>query len=270
MPERVGWEGLPAGLREQVEERTGRVVEATTVDEERSVDEGRSDGEGLGGSLATVVRTERQGRLFLKGVRNDGDVAGDGAGDGERAAALAYEQAVNRAVAGVGPSVRHAVRGSGWLVLAFIHVDGRHADFRPGTHDLAAVDSVVKRMARLKAPRGVRVPAFAERYADRLAPRDAELLAGETLLHTDVRPRNVLIGHAGGHAYVVDWARAATGPAWVDPARTAVALMAAGQPVDDALGWLATFPAWRRADPSAVRAFVSAADDDHHRCLLEK
>ncbi|MEU9607493.1 phosphotransferase [Streptomyces sp. NPDC048057] len=256
MPEGVGWEGLPAGLREQVEERTGRVVEATAV------------GEGLGGSLAAVVRTERQGRLFLKGVRDD---------DGERAAALAYEQVVNRAVAGVGPSVRHVVRGSGWLVLAFIHVDGRHADFRPGTGDLAAVHSVVKRMARLKAPRGVVVPALVERYAGRLGPRDARLLAGETLLHTDVRPRNVLIGHAGGHAYVVDWARAATGPAWVDPAQTAVALMTAGQPVDDALGWLATVPAWQRADPAAVRAFVDAAGDvggdggggDRHRHLLD-
>lgn len=248
MPERVGWEGLPAGLREQVEERTGPVVEAVAVGEER------------GGSLAAVVRTARQGRLFLKGVRDD---------DVERAAALGYEQRLNKAVAGVGPAVRHVVRGDGWLVLAFIHVDGRHADFRPGTGDLAAVHSVVKRMARLKAPRGVAVPALVERYAGRLAPGDAELLAGETLLHTDVAPHNVLIGRAGGHAYVVDWARAATGPAWVDPAHAAVRLVEAGQPVDDALGWLATVPAWQRADPAAVRAFVAVEDDDHHRHLLD-
>ncbi|EDY48651.1 conserved hypothetical protein [Streptomyces clavuligerus] len=230
------WADLPAGVRAAVEGRTGPVTDTTTV------------AEGLNCRLAAVIRTERHGRLFLKGVR-DTDIA--------EAAALQWELALGPVVGGIAPVVRHSVRADGWALLVFDHIDGRHADLAPGTGDLPSIARALTRMTRLRTPAHLTVPAFTDGYGEHLTPGDAELLAGDTLLHTDTNPHNILIGHADGDAHVIDWAMPATGPAWIDAAYTAVRLMECEQPPDDALAWLTAVPAWRRADPRAVESFVN-------------
>lgn len=240
MTERLGWDGLPPGLRAGIEERVGAVRNAATV------------ADGLNCRFAATVTTERHGALFLKGVPDDAT---------DEAAALHRETLLNHAVTSVGPELRYDIRTDGWRVLAFDRIDGRHADLGPGGSDLDAVRDVLDRMRGLRPPTGADVPPLAERYAGFLDPGDAELLAGETLLHTDTNPHNILVTDARtrtARAYVVDWAMPATGPDWVDAAYTAVRLMECDQPPGTALAWLATLPAWRTADPTAVRAFVTA------------
>ncbi|MER5772434.1 phosphotransferase [Streptomyces sp. NPDC001985] len=235
MSERVDWHRLPLALRVAVERETGAVTAAVVVVE------------GLNCSLALAVHTERYGRLFLKGVRED---------DTDGVAALRCEVALNRTVAGVGPVIRHSVRAAGWFCLAFVHIDGRHAELGPGTGDLARVAAVLGRMALLRPPPGVPVPRLVERFAAHLLDGEAERLSGGTLLHTDTNPHNIMVGHAGGESYVIDWAMPAVGPAWVDPAYTAVRLLECDQPAEVALAWLAGFPSWRAADRAAVETFV--------------
>ncbi|MEU3602215.1 phosphotransferase [Streptomyces sp. NPDC006798] len=237
MTERLGWDGLPPGLRAGIEDLVGAVYDATTV-----VD-------GLNCRFAATVATERHGGLFLKGVPD---------GPNDEAAALHRETLLNPAVTGIGPRLRYDIRTDGWRVLAFDRIDGRHAGLGPGSRDLDAVRDVLVRMRELRPPAGVAVPPLAERYAGFLGPGDAELLAGQTLLHTDTNPHNILVTEQdrAPRAYVVDWAMAATGPGWVDAAYTAVRLMEFDQPPAAALGWLATVPSWPAAEPAAVRAFV--------------
>ena len=236
MAESAGWEELPAGIREAVERETGEVITAEAA------------GGGNGPALALVVRTKRNGPLFLKGVREQ-DVAG--------ASRLELEERVNKSVAGVGPMVRHRFRAAGWYFLAFIRVEGRPAELGPDSPDLAAIAFTLRRMDELRLP-DAPVPLLAERFAGHIEPGEAEALAGTHLLHTGMDPDHILIARYGGQAYVVDWSRAALGPAWIDPARTAVRMMEAGRPPADALGWLAGFASWQAAGPAAVKAFVNA------------
>ncbi|QDY78765.1 phosphotransferase [Streptomyces qinzhouensis] len=249
MTDRVGWDDLPNSLRDEVTARTGAVLSTETI------------ADGLNCRLAATIGTRRHGGLFLKGVPD---------GDTEEAAALQLEASLGQAVGGVGPTLRYDVHAAGWRVLVFDRIDGRHAALGSGSGDLDAVHEVLGRMRHLRVPAGVVVPQLAERYAGHLGPGDAELLAGDTLLHTDTHPHNILVESATGRAYVVDWAMPATGPAWVDAAYTAVRLMECDQPPGAALAWLATVPAWRTADPDAVRAFVGAVCRDWTATIGER
>ncbi|MFI5617555.1 phosphotransferase family protein [Streptomyces sp. NPDC051567] len=233
MTERVQWEDLPAGLREAVTARTGPVVTSETV------------AEGLNCTVALIIHTRRAGPLFLKGVRTS---------DATGTAGLRAEEHVNGVVAAHGSALRHRFEAAGWRCLAFAHLDGRHVDLSPGTGDLDAVARTLERVQSLDAG-GLRIPRFAERFRKYLEPGEAEALEGAALLHTDANPHNILV--RAGDAYLVDWAMPATGPAWVDPAYTAVRMMECGQTPADALRWLHRFPGWRRAEPGAVRAFVN-------------
>ncbi|MFF4406916.1 phosphotransferase [Streptomyces sp. NPDC001404] len=234
MIERVDWEELPAKLRSTVEEHAGRVISSEIV------------AEGLNCAAALVLTTERSGRLFFKGVRE---------ADVEAVAALNCEARINGVVKDVCPTVRHRFQVGGWSCLAFTFIDGRHADLGPGTSDLAAVASALQRMQAFDGS-AFPAPPFADRFTSYLLPGEAEFLGGTALLHTDTNPHNMLIDNHNGSACIVDWAMPATGPAWVDPACTAVRLMECGQEPADALAWLDGFTSWRNADPKAIQAFV--------------
>ncbi|MEU6059433.1 phosphotransferase [Streptomyces sp. NPDC047097] len=242
MSERVAWEELPTELRTAVEEHTGKVLSAEQVSK------------GLNSPAAFIITTAGNGRLFFKGVRLD---------DPEGVMATRAEESLNRTVAGVSPWIRHRFEMAGWYCLAFIHVDGRHVDFSPGTKDLGPVAFTLNWMARrftvLSLARAdYRPPMLAERFTGFLSEKEAVLLDGTNILHTDTNPHNVMVPGIGNNVYVVDWAMPAVGPAWVDMANTAVRLMEADQPDEDALAWLGGFDAWKTADPRAVKAYVDA------------
>ncbi|KAA6223666.1 aminoglycoside phosphotransferase [Streptomyces albofaciens JCM 4342] len=230
---RTGWWELPAGVWAAVEERTGPVAGARDV------------ADGLTCSTAAVLTTA-SGPVFMKGVP---------AGDARGRAAQAMEAAVNAAVLGVGPRLLWRVVAGGWDLLGFEYVEGRHADLSTGSADLALVAGVLRAAQAVRAPEGV--PSFADRFAEVLPPGQLELLRGDSLLHTDTNPHNLLVGD--GRAWLVDWAMPAAGPAWVDVAYTTVRLMEADCPPGEALEWAAQFPAWAAADPRAVGAFVAGA-----------
>ncbi|MBL1095932.1 phosphotransferase [Streptomyces coffeae] len=236
MIERVAWDDLPADLRAAVEARAGKVIAAETV------------AEGLNCAVALVLETAYGGSLFVKGVRHT---------DEPGMAALQCEERINPTVGGISPLIRYRFDAAGWAALAFVFIDGRHADLAPGSGDLTAVAATMRRMHELRIPSFL-IPPFADRLRDFLEPCEAEHLAGKHLLHTDTNPHNIMISTHGGHANVVDWAMPAIGPAWVDPAYTAVRLMECGQSPEDALAWLSGFTSWRDAEKRAVRAFVDA------------
>ncbi|MFD4831682.1 phosphotransferase [Streptomyces uncialis] len=234
MPERVEWEDLPAEFRDAVEARTGPVFASESV------------ASGFNCSTALVVHTRYGGCLFLKGVRTS-DEAGT--------AALRCEDRMNRVVARLGPAVRHRFELAGWRALAFTHIDGRHADYGPGTGDLEALARTVRDMRHLRTPT-FPVPQLADRFAGHLRPGEAALLNGRHLLHTDLNPHNVLITDPDEPARLVDWAMPALGPAWVDAAYVATWLMCFDQTLEAVGKWLSGIPSWRDADRAAVRAFV--------------
>lgn len=235
MSERIDWESLPAELRRAVEARTGAVISVEPVEE------------GLNCSVALTIDTAQNGPLFFKGVRES---------DADGVAGLLNEEKINECVAGIGPAVRYGFRAAGWFCLAFVHIEGRHADLGSGSDDLAAVTFTMNRMAGLRLP-DMHIPHITERLAGFLDPGESDLLSEQSLLHTDTNPHNIMITR-GGVAYVIDWAMPALGPSWIDPAYTAVRLMEYGQTADEAISWLADFPHWRQAHSKSVEAFVLA------------
>lgn len=245
MFERLCWEALPIELRDAIESKAGEVTESEVI------------AEGLNCAVALMIRTKKHGQIFLKGVReNTSDVY-----------ALQQEEQVNSVLDGISAQLRHRFRLAGWFCLAFDFVDnGRHADMAPGSTDLDAIAFVLNRMQQLTfsnpLPYGrfqFMVPPLADRFEGFISPDEAHALKGNNLLHTDTNPHNVLMyGHRQNRACMVDWAMPAIGPAWVDPALTAVRLMEFGNTPAEALRWLEGFTSWQYADPEAVKAFVNA------------
>ncbi|MGI5530431.1 phosphotransferase [Streptomyces syringium] len=231
---RTHWNDLPRPLRAAVEARTGAVVAVGTVPH------------GLNCATATTLTTAR-GSTFVKGVPLH---------DAEACAAQRWEAAVNPYVLDVGPRLRWRIAADGWELLGFEHVEGRHADLSPGSADLPMVAEMLGTAQTVRAPRGAAVPRFADRWTRFLGPGELRLLDGETLLHTDTHPHNLMV--TDDRAYLVDWATPALGPAWVDVAYTAVRLLEADCVPDDVRKWAARFDCWTSADPRAVAAFVSA------------
>ncbi|MFD0384656.1 aminoglycoside phosphotransferase [Streptomyces stramineus] len=183
--------------------------------------------------------------MFVKGVP---------AGYERGRSAQSWEVALNPAVVGVSPRLLWRVEAAGWDLLGFEFVPGAHADLSPGSPDLPAVADVLTAAGGRRAPAGV--PPLTDRWSD-LDEEDLVLLAGDTLLHTDTNPHNLLVG--AGRGWLVDWALPAAGPAWVDVAFTALRLMECGEhSPESALDWAHQFDCWAGVDPRALAALEGA------------
>jgi hypothetical protein len=229
--QRTDWVDLPHGLRQTVESRTGSVLTAATASE------------GQNSEVAAVLDTA-SGKVFIKGLRSDHP----------RVWTQQREALVNPYVRHVGPRLLWQVEADGWNVLGFEHVSGRHADYSPGSPDLPKVIEAMRRLGATSVP-DLPLKRAEERWAGYLDdPTALGLLRGETLLHTDYNPMNILV--AGDVARLVDWAWPTRGAAWIDPACLALRLMAAGHRVAEAEAWAARSPAWVAAPREAVDAFA--------------
>jgi hypothetical protein len=232
MHTRIEWDTLPEETRAAIEDRTGPI---RTV---RTVSGGRNS------PLAVVVHAE-VGRVFVKGIR----------GDHRMVITQHREAELGPHVRPVAPAVLwHLPDAGGWNVLGFEYVEGRHADYAPGSPDLPVVVDVMTRVGEIRAPETTLVRDARRSFASYVD--NAELLGGDTLLHTDYNPENVLIT-AKGTAQLVDWAWPCRGAAWIDPCVLIVRLIAAGHTPEQAEGCVARVPAWQTAPAEGVEAFAA-------------
>ncbi|WP_174189086.1 phosphotransferase [Nocardia barduliensis] len=181
------------------------------------------------------------------------------------------------------PRCRFSGEIAGWFVAGFDDVEGTFPRLDdPG--ELRETLDLVTRLATELTPSPLAdVPTVAQAYGAKLVgwrtyaidgpPADLDgwsvrhltelagleatwpaAAAGDTLLHTDLRPDN-LLRRADGAVLAVDWAWACRGAAWIDLVALAPSIAAAGVDPDPIL---ATHPVTRDVDPAAVDAFVCA------------
>lgn len=98
---------------------------------------------------------------------------------------------------------------------------------------------------------------WARRHLDALVElegRSADVVAGDTLVHLDIRGDNLLLTENG--VVVVDWPHAKVGTAWVDAVSFAPSLAMQGGPDPEEL--IARVDVAREADPDAITAVVTS------------
>jgi hypothetical protein len=230
---RIAWHDLPRLARSAVHECTGPVLAATIVST------------GANSGLAVKLHTQT-GPVFVKGILLDHP----------QVKTQAREADVNSYLPPSAPMLLWHVQAGGWDLLGFQLVDGRSADFAPGSTDLPLVVAALEEMAAAKCP-DISLLSCAERYA--AYSDQSELFAGDALLHTDMASHNVLVDdEAGGRACLIDWAWPTKGAAWIDPAVWIIRLIDAGHTPKMAEHWAARLLAWRDASPTTMTAFAGA------------
>ncbi|WGX98921.1 phosphotransferase family protein [Nocardioides sp. L-11A] len=213
---RLGWAHLPPLARRAVERRLGSPV----------VDAVSQDG-GFTPGFASVLTCADGSRAFVKAASVKA----------QRVFADAYREEARKLAAlppGVpAPALLWTDEVADWLLLATEYVDAR-APHRPWrADDLAAASTMALTMADTLTPApGVGLdsavaefaswPALWDRIAHpragqirALAARYAEVVAGDTLVHTDIRDDNILL-RPDGTALLCDWNWPIVGAAWLD------------------------------------------------------
>jgi hypothetical protein len=204
------WDELEAPVRLAIEARTGRVHAARTASA------------GLNSQLAVVLDTDA-GTVFVKGLRVDHPgVVRQG-----------REAMINPFVRSVAPRLLWHDQAAGWDVLAFEYIDSvRHADYRPGSPDLAPVIDAMHRLAAIGCP-DLPVKQAPQRWAAYVdCEADLEVLDGDALLHTDFNPLNILVGP--DRVWMIDWAWPTRGAAFIDAGCFLIRAMAAGHSASQA------------------------------------
>lgn len=258
MPHRETWAALPPTLRHAIEAETGPVVDTTPPTFGKSSE------------FSAKLHTAR-GDWFCKGVRTSRPYAWT----------HRNELAVGRDLPPqIAPALLFDIEQDGWLMLGFELAPGTHADLTPASRDLLPVRDLVAEIGARLTPcpssakatlseRWADVPGWAELRDDRpddlhpwacdhldaLADIDTRAdLDGDTLVHFDLNPGNVLVHN--GAARAIDWAWSARGPAWVDPAYLVVRLLHAGHTAEDAERWAHDIPAFAQAPNHLITAFA--------------
>lgn len=195
--------------------------------------------------IAATVHTAG-GRLFVKAARKTAPDT-----DGPEVRSLRNEARVLPHVDEFAPRLHWTVETGGWLALGTDHVDGRHADYTPGSPDLDLLAKTLHALQATPCPQAVRIRV--ERRWTTLTD-DVSAMAGQTLLHTDVNPQNLLIT-PDGRAVLIDWAFTSRGAAWVEPGLLIPWLLKAHHTPAEVHDWLTQFPSWATADPAHIDLF---------------
>ncbi|TDD39981.1 hypothetical protein E1287_02050 [Actinomadura sp. KC06] len=124
------------------------------------------------------------------------------------------------------------------LVLGFEHIEGRHADYTPGSPDLEILVKTVQALQSTPCPDVVQM-RVERRWTS--VTEDVSPMAGTSLLHTDVNAENLLIT-PDGRAVLVDWAFAARGAAWAELGLLIPWLLKSGHTPAEAADWATQFP----------------------------
>jgi hypothetical protein len=223
------WEDLAENLRSAIQDQTGPVLKAQTVPE------------GLSSEIAEVLCTST-GKVFIKGLRSDHP----------RVWTQQMESIINPYVVQVAPRLQWHIETNGWNILGFEHIDGRHADYSPGSGDILKVVDAIQLLEHVQCPD---LPL--KRAEQRWTPYmdDTSALRGDALLHTDFNPLNVLIN---GAARITDWAWPTRGAAWIESACFVPRLMAANHTPKEAEAWAQQTPAWGLTPEKDIDAFAAA------------
>lgn len=236
---RSDWTDLPPEVLGAIKAHTGPIREVKPV---------------AAGNHADIVATVHAagGRLFIKAARKTGPDT-----DGPEVRSLRWEAAVNPHITEYAPRLHWTVEAGWWLVLAFEHVQARHADYTPGSADLEALAKVIDGLQAHPLPAVLERKRVERRWE---AVADVSALAGGTLLHADLNPANVLLDD-DGTVYVVDWTFAGRGAAFLEMALLLPWLLKAGHTPAGAERWMSRFPAWTSADPAAIDLFARVFAD---------
>ena len=221
---RIGWGDLPGSVTRAVEEILGAsVVEAV------------SQVGGFSPGTADRVRTSGGTRAFVKAVSS---------AQNQHSPWMHRQEAhITAALPPDAPAPKLlGVHDDGdWVALVLTDVDGRHPSWDDPAHITAARTALADLAAALtpcpidvRTARDMLEPDFTgwhrlrdEPPADpwiaahlddlcRLAEHGLDALAGDTLVHTDVRADNLLISDDDNTVTVIDWPHGCRGPAWLD------------------------------------------------------
>lgn len=160
------------------------------------------------------------------------------------------ERIINPFVRRVSPALKWATRSEEWDLLGFEYMTGFKADYSPGSPDLPMVVSTMRELQEIPCP-DIEMKRAEQRWSAYTGK--PEILAGDSLLHTEWNPSNILISD---RAYLVDWAWPTRGAAWIDPACWVVWLIAYGHAPHTAESWADRIPSWRDAPASALDEFA--------------
>lgn len=222
---RIDWTSLPAAVTRELADRVGaaHAVPATTGDHAEIA--------------ATVTGTE--GTIFVKAAHTDFGVR-----------SLRFELGVSEVVSGShSPAVEWHFEAAGWLVVGFEHCEGPHADLSPESPDLDLLDNALTMLGQTPAPD---VPLFSPKARLGFEHR---AMGGDTLVHTDLGPANLIVTPHG--LRIVDWAMATKAASWVELAMLTQWLISAGHTPKQAEKWLARHPAWTLIDPKVLDYFAT-------------
>ncbi|MDX3752679.1 aminoglycoside phosphotransferase [Streptomyces sp. AK08-02] len=232
--DRIDFADLPDDVQGSVIARTGPLLSTATMPS------------GFNSAISARLTTEH-GEVYVKGLP----------ADHPRAWTQQREAAVGPYVSGISPRVRWHLRAGGWDLVAFDALDGRHADYAPGSEDLPLVAATLERLSGLRAPDGVELKEAGHRLREHAPDADLVYFSGDALCHTDPNPANVMVGQ--GRAWLVDWAWATRGAEWLDAGYWVVWLIAeGGHTPGSAEQWASRVPAFREAPEAGLNAFALA------------
>lgn len=265
---RLDWAEMPAEVRAAVEAVIGwPVAEAVT---QRS---------GFSPGVAVRLRGRAGQRAFVKAVSTEQNP--DTPGIHRREARIAALLPPSPRL----PRLRGVHDDGTWIALVFDDVDGhvpampwRREELRAVLDAIAEVHELLTPFAgddlpdvaaelaplatgweHIAADCGMesRLDGWCRRHLDRLIDLAQDCtagVAGETLLHSDIRADNVLLTREN-LAVLVDWPWAARGAAWVDVALMAPSVAAQGGPLPDEL--LAACRSSAQVPEDALAPFVA-------------
>ncbi|HEY3262015.1 MAG TPA: aminoglycoside phosphotransferase family protein [Pseudonocardiaceae bacterium] len=264
---RPGWGGVPFVVQIVLEQRLGTTVVNAV-----------SQTSGFAAGLASRLELADGGRVFVKGVPADHPMIPSYHAEAYAASGLPE---------GTPAPLLLGTVDDEWFLLVFEDVEGRHPDLRPGSTDLPALLRAVDTTRALLTPcplsalrtadaaLGAQLSGWAHLHQwqphdlDRWARRNLDKLvamesawrpwsAGDTMLHMDLRPDNVLILPEDAAAALVDWAHAMRGAPWLELANLVPHLIIGGHSPAEAELAVLHGPAVARVPAWAITGFAAA------------
>jgi aminoglycoside phosphotransferase (APT) family kinase protein len=255
---RITWPFLPPDLRTEIGRRCGSpVISAEARDY------------GFTPGFASVLTCEDGTRHFVKAASTKA----------QRGSAISYRAEID-VLRRLHPSLPvpalEWLIDDDWVVLCTTYVEGALPQLPWSAPQLTSCLEALEHAAALLTPAPVPATPIADEFAawpdywdlvpDRghhdeataLAARFLEACGGETLVHTDIRPDNLLVDDSG-QAWIIDWTWPVEGAAWLDT----VTLLALARGDGDA-----TFDADALLAERALTRGVPADDVDSWLALL--